>query len=108
MTNRCGFPLERQAFCCGRLSLLFENVMGDGKSSDKLSDNIVYSFHEADDENLWVGTNNGLNLYHSDTGKVEQFLVTDDDKAVISSGSIFTIRPKRSNLATYVRWYRKI
>tara|TARA_Y100000310_G_scaffold92233_1_gene89847 strand:+ start:514 stop:5121 length:4608 start_codon:yes stop_codon:yes gene_type:complete len=85
-------------------STLFENVMGDGKSSDKLSDNIVYSFHEADDENLWVGTNNGLNLYHSDTGKVEQFLVTDDDKAVISSGSIFTIRPAEKDriwLLTY-------
>ena len=85
-------------------STLFENVMGDGKSSDKLSDNIVYSFHEADDENLWVGTNNGLNLYHSNTGKVEQFLVTDDDKAVISSGSIFTIRPAEKDriwLLTY-------
>ena len=85
-------------------STLFENVMGDGKSSDTLSDNIVYSFHEADDENLWVGTNNGLNLYHSDTGKVEQFLVTDDDKAVISSGSIFTIRPAEKDriwLLTY-------
>lgn len=73
-------------------STLFKNVMSDGKSTDKLSNNTVYSFYEADDENLWVGTNNGLNLYHSKTGKVEQFLVTEDDKAVISSSSILAIR----------------
>ncbi len=79
-------------------STLFKNVMGDGKSSDKLSNNIVYSFYETDDESLWVGTNNGLNLYHAGTGKVEQFLVTDDDKAVISSGTIFTIRPGEKGL----------
>lgn len=85
-------------------SMLFKNVMGDGKSSDKLSDNTVYSFSEAEDENLWVGTNNGLNLYHRDTGKVEQFLVTEDDKAVSSSGSIFAIRPAEKDriwLITY-------
>ena len=85
-------------------STLFKNVIGDGKSSDKLSNNIVYSLYETDDENLWIGTNNGLNLYHADTGKVEQFLVTDDDKAVISSGSIFTIRPAEKDriwLLTY-------
>jgi len=74
-------------------STLFKNVMGDGKSSEKLSNNSVYSFYQDDDQKLWVGTNNGLNLYHANTGQVEQFLVNEDNKAVISSGTIFTIRP---------------
>ncbi len=73
-------------------STLFNNVMGDGKSRDKLSDNIVYGFYASDENTLWVGTNNGLNLYNTQTGDIEQFLVTQDDKAVISSGTVFTIR----------------
>ncbi|WP_394222043.1 EAL domain-containing protein [Alteromonas gracilis] len=77
---------------------LFKNVMGDGKSHDKLSDNIVYGFYEADDQNLWIGTNNGLNLYNLKTNKVEHFLVSQDEKAVASLGTIYTIRPAEHNM----------
>lgn len=74
------------------LSMLFKNVFGDESSADQLSNNIVYAFYVQDERNLWVATNNGLNLYDLETGKIEQFLVSNDEKAVRSSGSIYHIR----------------
>lgn len=85
-------------------SVLFDNVYADETSQDSLSNNIVHDFHVQNDENLWVGTNNGLNLYNLETGEVEQFLVNPDKKAVASSSSIYIIREGEDNwvwLATF-------
>ena len=73
-------------------TLAFQNVFSDGKYHNQLSNNIVYDFHVQDEENLWVGTHNGLNWYSLSSGDMEQFLVTSDAKAVESSGTIYIIR----------------
>jgi diguanylate cyclase (GGDEF)-like protein len=73
-------------------SLAFNNVFADKKSEHNLSDNTVNDLYVQNENNLWVATNNGLNLYDLQTGEIEQFLVTNDAKAVASSSSIFIIR----------------
>ncbi|MFC3094419.1 EAL domain-containing protein [Alteromonas sediminis] len=83
-------------------STKFTNVYGDGSDTSKLSDNLVYSFYEQDDTHLWVGTNNGLNLYNRETGDVEQFLVNPDRKAFYTSGTIAIIRPAEKGLVWLV------
>ena len=73
-------------------SIAFKNVFADRKSEQQLSENTVHDLYVQDEQHLWVGTNNGLNLYDLQTGEIEQFLVTDDVKAVASSSSIYIIR----------------
>ncbi|WP_421132368.1 EAL domain-containing protein [Alteromonas sp. A079] len=73
-------------------SVAFTNIFADKISPEQLSENTVNDLHVQDEQNLWVGTNNGLNLYNLKSGKIEQFLVTDDRKAVASSSSVFIIR----------------
>lgn len=85
-------------------SVLFNNVYADDESKSSLSDNTVHDFHVQNDENLWVGTNNGLNLYNLESGEIEQFFVSRDEKAVASYGSIYIIREGEDDwvwLATY-------
>jgi diguanylate cyclase (GGDEF)-like protein len=85
-------------------SVLFKNIFSDKSSPNQLSDNMVHDFHVQNDTNLWVGTNNGLNLYNLETGDFEHFLVSPDKKAVASFGSIFIIREGEDNwvwLVTY-------
>ena len=85
-------------------SVLFKNVYVEKGAGSQLSDNTVHDLHAQDDSNLWVATNNGLNLYNLDSGDIEQFLVSSDKKAVASSGSILIIREGEGNwvwLVTY-------
>ncbi len=73
-------------------STLFENVLSDAQDPRTLSSNLVYSFYQENDLELWVGTQNGLNRYDLQTGDVQRFLVTDDKKAVYSAASIIAMK----------------
>ncbi|MGS2719484.1 EAL domain-containing protein [Paraglaciecola aestuariivivens] len=75
-------------------STLFTNVFNIRGGRDKkiLSHNNVWSLHQAG-EQLWVGTRNGLNLYHLNNGQTQQFLVSGDEKAQYSASSIAQIGP---------------
>ena len=49
--------------------------------------------HQQDENSLWVGTRNGLNLLDLSDGTTQSFLVSDDEKAQFSSSSIINIEP---------------
>jgi diguanylate cyclase (GGDEF)-like protein len=76
-------------------SMLFSNVYNAHGGRDKkiLSHNNVWSLYHQNDDNLWIGTRNGLNLYHLATSQTEQFMVSADDNAQYSVTSITNILP---------------
>jgi len=74
-------------------STVFNNIYNTRGGRDKkiLSNNSVWSIHQQDEDTLWVGTRNGLNLYNLADGTTQSFLVSDDEKAQFSSSSISNI-----------------
>ena len=79
----------------------FKNLFKKGDEtyiSGQLSDNDVYTlFQRPDKDELWIGTNNGLNVFSPRTGHIASYLITDDNKATFSSGSVYTIVPAQDN-----------
>ncbi|GAB5380221.1 MAG: EAL domain-containing protein [Aliiglaciecola sp.] len=74
-------------------STLFSNFYASKNESPRLSDGSVLSFYQQENaETLWVGTNNGLNLYSPEDNTISHYLVNSDDKAVYSDGTIYAIR----------------
>ncbi|WP_419570595.1 EAL domain-containing protein [Rheinheimera sp.] len=59
---------------------------GLGLSNDKIT-----SVAERGPDELWLGSRNGLNLWHRATGQVQQFLKNPDPKAVWHSSSILNM-----------------
>ncbi|MBI9010659.1 MAG: diguanylate cyclase [Clostridiales bacterium] len=47
--------------------------------NSKLSDDIIYDIHMDKNEQLWIGTNNGLNLINADTGVLSSYKNDDSD-----------------------------
>ncbi|WP_371195169.1 EAL domain-containing protein [Glaciecola sp. SC05] len=74
-------------------SLLFKNVYAASynEASLQLSNNVVTSVHQHSSDSLWLGTNNGLNHYHVETGLIEQFLVNDIGNPSYSESDILQI-----------------
>ena len=62
-----------------------------GREEKILSHNNIWSIHQQDENSLWVGTRNGLNLFNLFDGTTQSFLVSDDTKAQYSSSSINNI-----------------
>ncbi|MGK0372643.1 MAG: diguanylate cyclase (GGDEF)-like protein [Glaciecola sp.] len=83
------------AFYWTHFTTQFKSVFNRfGERGDKsLSNNNVWSLYQEDDETLWVGTQNGLNRYNLITGKIQQFMVSEDTKAQFSASSIIFIHP---------------
>jgi diguanylate cyclase (GGDEF)-like protein len=78
---------------------LFNNVYNTRGGRDKkvLSHNDVRSTYQQDENLLWVGTRNGLNLLNLFDGTTQSFLVSDDEKAQYSSLSITAIEAGKDN-----------
>jgi diguanylate cyclase (GGDEF)-like protein len=78
---------------------LFNNIYNTRGGRDKkiLSHNNIWSMHQQDENSLWVGTRNGLNLFNLRDGTTQSFLVSDDEKAQYSSSSIINIEPGKDN-----------
>lgn len=74
-------------------STRFTNVINANNQEKELSNNNVWSFYQQNEMHLWVGTDNGLNLYDLESGEIQAFLVNEDTKAVFSSSSIEQIIP---------------
>lgn len=69
-------------------TLLFSNVYRQTAQTGALSDNQVWSFHQQNEQYLWVGTNNGLNRFDLATGDIDSYLVNDDSKALYTESTI--------------------
>lgn len=74
-------------------STQFTNVINKGRGQSEFSGSNVWSFHQQNEQHLWVGTGNGLNLYNLDNGDIQAYLVGDDSKAIYSSSTIDQILP---------------
>ncbi|NVK54863.1 MAG: EAL domain-containing protein [Alteromonadaceae bacterium] len=80
-------------------SLYFKTVQNytDHKSVKVLSDNVVWSIYEDDDQTLWVGTDNGLTHYNQRTGESEFYIVNPGSTEQYSIHSISKIIPLPGN-----------
>lgn len=78
---------------------LFNNVYNTrgGRDNKILSHNDIWSMHQQDEDSLWVGTRNGLNLFNLSDGTTQSFLVSSDEKAQYSSSSITNIEAGKDN-----------
>ncbi|MFQ3191878.1 MAG: ligand-binding sensor domain-containing protein [Paraglaciecola sp.] len=76
--------------------LLISITLG-GREDKVLSHNNIWSIHQQDEDSLWVGTRNGLNLFNLTNGTTKSFLVSDDEKAQYSSSSITNIEAGKDN-----------
>ena len=56
----------------------FEKYKHEPGNRQSLSNNIVWCVHEDKFNNLWIGTENGLNKYIRDEGRFEQFINSAD------------------------------
>jgi diguanylate cyclase (GGDEF)-like protein len=74
---------------------LFNNVFNarGGRQNKVLSNNQVWSVAQQNEDNLWVGTRNGLNLYDLKSGQTESFMVSTDTKGQTSASTIRQIIP---------------
>ncbi len=80
-------------------STLFTNVYNTrgGREEKILSHNNIWSIHQQDEDSLWIGTRNGLNLFNLYDGTTQSFLVSNDEKTQYSSSSITNIEAARAN-----------
>ena len=67
-------------------------------SLSRLSSNSVNAIYQSQQDEVWVGTQNGLNLINPITKQVEHFLVNPDEKAVVSESSIYSIASRNDEL----------
>jgi ligand-binding sensor domain-containing protein len=71
---------------------------GEGGRGEKvLSHNNIWSIHQQDENSLWVGTRNDLNLFNFSDGSTQSFLMSDDTKTQYSSSSINNIEAGKDN-----------
>jgi diguanylate cyclase (GGDEF)-like protein len=78
---------------------LFTNIYNTrgGREKRVLSHNNVWSMLQQDEDTLWIGTRNGLNLLNLTDGSTQRFLVSSDEKAQYSSSSINNIEAGKDN-----------
>jgi len=78
---------------------LFNNIYNtrSGRETKVFSHNNIWSMYQQNEESLWVGTQNGLNLYNLSDGTTQSFLVSDDEKAPFSPSSITNIQAGENN-----------
>ena len=78
---------------------LFTNIFNarGGREKKVLSHNNVWGMFQQDENSLWVGTRNGLNLINLSDGSTQSFLVSSDEKAQYSSSTIYSIEAGKDN-----------
>jgi len=76
----------------------FNLVKKNSNTSNSLNSNKVNTFYE-EGENLWIGTENGLNIYIRKNNKWLHFTHNKKDKSSISSNAVWAIfRDSRKNM----------
>lgn len=81
---------------------VFSNKFNAGSHQIELSDNEVWDIQELDNNDLWIGTTNGLTNLNLDTNKLEVFLYSEDGFAETSN--VMQVEKGKDNtlwLATY-------
>lgn len=74
-------------------STLFKNIYASKEDTPNLTNSQVLSFHQQKNtQSIWIGTNNGLNLFDTENDTITSYLVNPDEKAVYSEGTIYAIR----------------
>lgn len=74
---------------------------GDNKL---LSDGVIWSLAQTDEDSLWIGTENGLNRYYFETKSTEQYLFSDSELFEPGSAAIQRIIPQ-SNGQLFLQSY---
>lgn len=62
-----------------------------GNSDSSLSSDILWSLGFQNDSTLWIGTNDGLDILHTDSGIVDRYFHSLDDRTSISHNVINSI-----------------
>jgi len=76
----------------------FDLVKKNSNTSNSLNSNKVNTFYE-EGENLWIGTENGLNIYNRKNNEWHHFTHNKKDKSSISSNAVWAIfRDSRKNI----------
>lgn len=79
-------------------STIFRAFYRKKNGGSQLSENLAWSVAQTSDQALWVGTNNGLNRVDLNNGSTQQFLVSEDKKALATGGSIYQIMKGEDDL----------
>ena len=69
-------------------SLAFEHISRQTTLGKHLSNDKIYQLAADNDNNLWIGTNNGLNRLNIETGMTSSYFVSDDLKATWHPGTV--------------------
>lgn len=78
-------------------SLAFEHISRQTTLGKYLSNDKVSQLAVDKNNNLWIGTNNGLNKVNVATGVIQSYFVSDDPKAVWHLGTILQVMPDHDN-----------
>lgn len=66
----------------------FEHYQYNPEDDSSISDNSITAIHKDNDGNLWVGTQNGLNLWQPETKKFIRFYHSSSDTTTLSHNGI--------------------
>lgn len=72
----------------------FNNIY-NRTGENRLSHNFVFGLYSTEKE-LWIGTQNGLNLYQWQSGKIEQITATSGNSVVDQDSTIYGIYPDKT------------
>jgi diguanylate cyclase (GGDEF)-like protein/PAS domain S-box-containing protein len=75
-----------------------KHLWSKGHKQFKLNNDSVYAIHKDQDENLWVGTSNGLTFVNTENWSSQTYLVNSDEKAVGTASSIYDIHENNGKL----------
>ncbi len=74
---------------------VFTNYLHDKNNPVSISDNYVYTIHEDQRDNLWVGTLNGLNIFNRLTLQFARFRNDPADDHSLSNNTVNCIYPAK-------------
>ena len=62
-----------------------------GTENDQISSNIIRALHEDSSGDVWIGTENGLNCYHPETGMFSKYFYSTTDKKSLNDNAVNAI-----------------
>ncbi len=74
----------------------FENIYADTRKNIGLTDSNIWPIYEDSKGNIWVGTNNGLNVLDKNNRTIEKYLYSKTDLNSISNNRIWSINEDKA------------
>ncbi|SET30962.1 Two component regulator propeller [Draconibacterium orientale] len=62
-----------------------------GPENHQITSNIIRALHEDSSGDVWIGTENGLNCYHPETGKFDKYFYSTTDKKSLNDNAVNAI-----------------